>query len=171
MPDSKAAFRQVGRTEKLSSMNQTRSADQSFVAGGGEIGALTRAHDWRRTPFGALEEWPEVLRSTDAAGSLGRILEFLGADVRLAGDGIEALQQFETYDPQVVVLDIGMPGMDGYEVARRIRGRFPQRRAALVALTGWGQEEDRRKARDAGFDHHLVKPAEIAALQKLLAAL
>jgi len=64
-----------------------------------------------------------------------------------------------------------MPGMDGYEVARRIRGGFPERRAALVALTGWGQEEDRRKARDAGFDHHLVKPAEISALQKLLASL
>jgi PAS domain S-box-containing protein len=107
----------------------------------------------------------------DAADSLGRILEFLGAHVRLARDGNEALEAFENYDPQVVLLDIGMPGMDGYEVARRIRGGFPERRAALVALTGWGQEEDRRKARDAGFDHHLVKPAEISALQKLLASL
>ena len=107
----------------------------------------------------------------DAADSLGRILEFLGVDVRLARDGAEALDVFKAYDPQVVLLDIGMPGMDGYEVARRIRGGFPDRRTSLVALTGWGQEEDRRKAREAGFDHHLVKPAEISALQKLLASL
>jgi CheY-like chemotaxis protein len=64
-----------------------------------------------------------------------------------------------------------MPGMDGYEVARRLRGEFTARRMALVALTGWGQEEDRRKAREAGFDHHLVKPAEISALQALFATL
>jgi len=107
----------------------------------------------------------------DAADSLGKILEFLGADVRLAKDGAEALETFKTHDPAVVLLDIGMPGMDGYEVAQRIRGGFPERRAALVALTGWGQEEDRRRAREAGFDHHLVKPAEIADLQKLLSSL
>jgi CheY-like chemotaxis protein len=71
----------------------------------------------------------------------------------------------------VVLLDIGLPGMDGYEVARRIRQGFPTRRAALVALTGWGQDRDRREAREAGFDQHLIKPAEIAALQALLASL
>jgi CheY-like chemotaxis protein len=71
----------------------------------------------------------------------------------------------------VVLLDIGMPGMNGYEVARAIRTRFPQQRATLVALTGWGQEEDRRHAREAGFEHHLVKPAEIDSLQALLVSL
>jgi CheY-like chemotaxis protein len=71
----------------------------------------------------------------------------------------------------VVLLDIGMPGMSGYDVAREMRSRDPQRRAALVALTGWGQEDDRRRAREAGFDHHLVKPAEIEALQDLIASL
>jgi CheY-like chemotaxis protein len=64
-----------------------------------------------------------------------------------------------------------MPEMDGYEVARRMRGAFPERHTSLVALTGWGQEEDRRRTREAGFDHHLVKPADIAELKKLLSSL
>jgi CheY-like chemotaxis protein len=67
-----------------------------------------------------------------------------------------------------VLLDIGMPGMDGYEVARTLRARYPGRHPALVALTGWGQEEDRHRVRAAGFEHHLVKPAEIEVLQALL---
>jgi CheY-like chemotaxis protein len=70
-----------------------------------------------------------------------------------------------------VLLDIGMPDMDGYEVARTLRTRYPATRSTLVALTGWGQEDDRRRARDAGFDHHLVKPAQMDALQKLLASI
>ena len=107
----------------------------------------------------------------DAAESLGMILKFLGADVHIARDGTEALKAFQSYDPAVVLLDIGMPGMDGYEVARRIRSQQSARPPALVALTGWGQEEDRRRACEAGFDHHLVKPADIAALQALLASL
>ncbi|HEV7822506.1 MAG TPA: response regulator, partial [Burkholderiales bacterium] len=107
----------------------------------------------------------------DAGDSLASILDILGAEVRVARDGMEALSAFKAFDPTVVLLDIGMPGMDGYEVASRMRGDYPERRAALVALTGWGQEEDRRKARDAGFDHHLVKPAELADLQALLSAL
>ncbi len=107
----------------------------------------------------------------DAADSLGMILRLLGADVRIARDGLEALDAFPSYDPSVVLLDIGMPGMDGYEVARAIRARFPERHATIVALTGWGQDEDRRRAQEAGFDHHLVKPAEIGALQLLLASL
>ncbi len=70
-----------------------------------------------------------------------------------------------------MLLDIGMPGMDGYEVARNIRARNPHRHVAIVALTGWGQDKDRRRAQDAGFDHHLIKPAEIGALQALLSTL
>jgi CheY-like chemotaxis protein len=107
----------------------------------------------------------------DAGDSLGMILDELGAHVRVTRDGAEALDVFASYQPSVVLLDIGMPGMNGYEVARTIRARFPTRPAALVALTGWGQDDDRRRAREAGFDHHLVKPAEIDALQRLLAAL
>jgi PAS domain S-box-containing protein len=106
----------------------------------------------------------------DAGDSLGQILELLGADVRLARDGRDALDKFASYRPSVVLLDIGMPGMDGYEVAREIRVRHPGQAATLVALTGWGQDEDRKRARDAGFDHHMVKPAEIDALQRLLSS-
>ena len=107
----------------------------------------------------------------DAGDSLAEVLRQMGADTRVARDGPEAIQAFEAYAPSVVLLDIGMPGMDGYQVARILRDRFPQRRAALVALTGWGQEKARALAREAGFDHHLVKPTEIAALRELLASL
>jgi CheY-like chemotaxis protein len=105
----------------------------------------------------------------DAAESLGMLLNLLGAEVQVEHDGPAALAAFGAGEPAVVLLDIGMPGMDGYDVARTLRARFPGHRAALVALTGWGQDDDRRRAREAGFDHHLVKPAEIEALQKLLA--
>jgi signal transduction histidine kinase/DNA-binding response OmpR family regulator len=107
----------------------------------------------------------------DAADSLAMVLQFLGADVRVARDGPEALEAYGSYDPSVVLLDIGMPGMDGYEVARRIRSRYPERLTTLVALTGWGQDKDRERAREAGFDRHLVKPAAIEALKALLSSL
>jgi CheY-like chemotaxis protein len=107
----------------------------------------------------------------DAGDSLGTILELLGADVRVVRDGPSALDAFAAYQPSVVLLDIGMPGMNGYEVASAIRARFPAHKSTLVALTGWGQDEDLRRAREAGFDHHMVKPAEIDTLQALLASL
>ncbi|APV49452.1 hypothetical protein BWI17_07010 [Betaproteobacteria bacterium GR16-43] len=107
----------------------------------------------------------------DAGDSLGMILTVLGADVRVARDGPEAITIFRSHEPSVVLLDIGMPGMDGYEVARTLRSLFPDNKATIVALTGWGQDKDRELARAAGFDHHLVKPAEIGALQVLLASL
>ena len=103
----------------------------------------------------------------DSAETLGMLLTLLGAEVRIAHDGLEALEIFDGYDPSVVFLDIGMPGMDGYEVARRIRTSYPDHRSVLVALTGWGQREDCAKARAAGFNHHLVKPANIRALENL----
>ncbi|WP_411879352.1 PAS domain-containing protein [Polaromonas sp. YR568] len=109
--------------------------------------------------------------NADAGDTLAVILDMLGAEVRVARDGAEALETFAAYQPSVVLLDIGMPGMNGYEVARAIRSRFPGHPTVLVALTGWGQEDDRRRASEAGFDHHLLKPAEIDALQKLLADL
>jgi PAS domain S-box-containing protein len=104
----------------------------------------------------------------DAAEGLCMVLKCLGADVQVAADGAEALHAVTAYEPSVVFLDIGMPGMDGYEVARRIRSQSPARSPALVALTGWGQEEDRHRARQAGFDHHLVKPAALRAIEELL---
>ncbi len=106
--------------------------------------------------------------NVDAGDTLAVILDMLGAEVRVARNGIDALTAFAAYKPSVVLLDIGMPGMNGYEVAQAIRNRFSAHPAVLVALTGWGQEDDRRRAMAAGFDHHLLKPAEIDALQTLL---
>lgn len=105
----------------------------------------------------------------DAANSLCLILQFLGADVRCAYSGREALEIFEEQRPSVVLLDIGMPGMSGYDVAKAIRSRFPDVASAIVALTGWGQDEDRRRTREAGFDSHLVKPVDLRALREMLA--
>ena len=109
--------------------------------------------------------------SHDAADSLGMMLKFLGADTRVVYDGPSALEAIRSYRPAVVLLDIGMPGMDGHEVARCVRQQPEWKNVALIALTGWGQEEDRRRSRAAGFDHHLVKPVEASALQALLISL
>lgn len=104
----------------------------------------------------------------DAADSLALLLGFAGQDVRTTYDGLSALEQAQEFAPEVVLLDIGMPGMDGYEVARRLRNEGGLHQALLVALTGWGQEEDRRRSAEAGFDHHLVKPVEPKRLRELL---
>jgi CheY-like chemotaxis protein/two-component sensor histidine kinase len=106
----------------------------------------------------------------DAADSLGVLLGLLGADVRVVYGGVAALEAVETYHPSAVLLDIGMPGMDGHEVARRIRRRPDCRDVTLIALTGWGREDDRRRSELAGFDHHLVKPADAGVLEALLAS-
>lgn len=103
----------------------------------------------------------------DAATTLSMLLQLLGCDVATANDGPSALQILRTYRPAVVFLDIGMPGMDGYEVARRIRLMPDRQSMTLVALTGWGQQEDRRLSSDSGFDHHMLKPADITTLKNL----
>ena len=105
----------------------------------------------------------------DAGESIALILRQLGAEVRVLSNGISALEAFEEFAPAVAILDIGMPGMNGYEVARRIRSRPGGATVRLLALTGWGQEDDRRRAREAGFDHPLVKPAELGLLVSLVA--
>jgi two-component system CheB/CheR fusion protein len=108
--------------------------------------------------------------NVDAAVSLGRLLTRLyGQDVCVVHDGPSALRSAEEFRPEVVLLDLGMPGMDGYEVARRLRDRPDSSGATLVALTGWGQESDRQKSRLAGIDHHLVKPVEPETLCSILA--
>jgi CheY-like chemotaxis protein len=108
--------------------------------------------------------------NVDAAESLGALLRFLGAEVVTAYDGPAALDAMRTARPTVAVLDIGMPGMDGYEVARRARAGPRGGDITLIALTGWGNDEDRRRSREAGIDHHLVKPVDLRALEELLAA-
>jgi CheY-like chemotaxis protein len=107
----------------------------------------------------------------DAGDTIGMILEMLGAEVHIVRDGPAALSALNSYRPETVLLDIGLPGMDGYEVARRARQLPEGRELTLVAVTGWGQAEDRRRSKEAGMDHHLVKPVDIAALEKLLTTL
>ena len=103
----------------------------------------------------------------DAADSLQRVLAHYGHDVRVAYDGASAMKIGREFKPRVAVLDIAMPGSDGYEVARAIR-KHQGREVTIVALTGWGQEADRKRAMEAGFDHHLVKPVDPDALNELL---
>ena len=106
----------------------------------------------------------------DAADSLAALVGLAGHDVRVVHDGPAALTVAEAFRPEVVLLDIGLPGMSGYEVARRLRGLPPTAGAVLAALTGYGQDEDRRQSREAGIDHHLVKPPDPDALRRLLSA-
>jgi CheY-like chemotaxis protein len=103
----------------------------------------------------------------DSAEMLQILLGSMGHDAQVAHDGGSALDLVATQRPHVVLLDIGLPDMDGYEVARQMRARQsgPLR---LIALTGWSQDEARQKALDAGFDHHLTKPTEPDALERLL---
>jgi PAS domain S-box-containing protein len=107
--------------------------------------------------------------NVDAAESLALLLRIEGHDVRVAHDGPAALTAVEAEPPDVVFLDIGMPVMNGYQVAQSLREQPGLEHLLLVAMTGWGQEEDRRRSQEAGFDHHLVKPAEPDALRQLLA--
>src|SRR4029079_2798030 len=103
----------------------------------------------------------------DARRSLAALLERLGHSVEVAEDGNSGIERALQFKPQVVLIDIGLPDLNGYEVARRLRTHFKEQ-VVLVALTGYGQEDDLRAALDAGFDAHLVKPADIGELTRLL---
>lgn len=107
----------------------------------------------------------------DAADGLKMLLELNGEQVRAAYDGELALTTARDFRPQVALLDVGMPRMDGYEMARRLRAAPETRETVLVAVTGWAQPEDRKRSSEAGFDHHLVKPVEPSTLEKLLNSL
>jgi CheY-like chemotaxis protein len=104
----------------------------------------------------------------DAAVSLAMLLREMGHETRIAYDGLEAVEAAEVYRPDVVLLDLGMPKLDGYEAARKIASRPWAASTLLVAVTAWGQEADRQRARDAGFHRHLVKPVEPGMLRQLL---
>jgi CheY-like chemotaxis protein len=106
--------------------------------------------------------------NADAAGSLAAVLQMSGHDVRIARDGREALDLALRFQPQAALLDIGMPQLDGYEVCRRLRAQPDGAGMLIVALTGWGQADDRRRSEEAGFDEHLVKPADVRAIEALL---
>ena len=105
--------------------------------------------------------------NADAADSLGMLLEVRGDEVRIAYDGEEALDAEADFRPEVVLLDIGMPKISGYDVARRIRAARGNA-ILIVAITGWGQEDDRQRARDAGFNYHFTKPVDFEMLLDLI---
>ena len=119
--------------------------------------ALTLASEpWRTSAsLGARKQGSEYIRH--------------GQHLHVAYGGAAALEAYDAFEPEIAFIDIAMPGMDGYEVARRLR-TGASRRPLLIALTGYGQEEDRNRALEAGFDHHMVKPATIQALREILAA-
>jgi DNA-binding response OmpR family regulator len=105
--------------------------------------------------------------NADAADSLGMLLQVRGDEVRVAYDGLAALELAGEFKPEIVLLDIGMPKISGYDVARRLR----QERGDsifIIAISGWGQDEDRKRARDSGFDHHFTKPVDFEALLALI---
>jgi CheY-like chemotaxis protein/nitrogen-specific signal transduction histidine kinase len=109
--------------------------------------------------------------SRDAAASLATVLSLWGHETRTAHDGLEALELAEAFRPEVILLDIGLSKLNGYDACRRLRKRLWGKDASIIATTGWGQDEDRRRSADAAFDHHLIKPVDRAALQGLLRAL
>ena len=107
----------------------------------------------------------------DSAETMARLLELSGNQVRCAGDGLAALEAIDRFDPEIVLLDIGLPKMNGYEVCRAIRRNRSIHQPIVVALTGWGQKNDREESKAAGFDHHLVKPVAFEALLELMTKL
>jgi CheY-like chemotaxis protein/two-component sensor histidine kinase len=109
--------------------------------------------------------------NVDAADTLGELLEMMGNEIRTAYDGESGIEVAKTFNADVVLCDIGMPKMNGYDTARSIRAHEWGKNIVLVALTGWGQKEDLQKSGDAGFDHHLVKPVDLHNLMALLAGL
>lgn len=107
----------------------------------------------------------------DSADSMGLLLKLLGNDVRIVHDGLAAVEAAREFEPRVVLLDIGLPTMDGYEAAQKIRQEPWSSQAVLIAVTGWGRDVDRQRSEQAGFDHHLVKPVDPDELSRLLATL
>jgi CheY-like chemotaxis protein len=107
--------------------------------------------------------------NVEAAEALSMLLGIIGHETQIAHDGPQALDAVREFEPDVVLLDLGLPGMTGFEVCREIRATPRQKSPMVVALTGWGQESDRKKSRESGFDHHLVKPVDYDALADLLA--
>jgi CheY-like chemotaxis protein len=107
--------------------------------------------------------------NVQAADSLGRLMsEVFGQEVRVVYDGEKALETAESFFPDVILLDLQMAGMDGYETAMRLREHLDCSKALIVAVTGWGQEEDRRRSREMGFDLHLIKPVTAIDLKAVL---
>jgi CheY-like chemotaxis protein len=142
---------------------------------------LPLANRSRTTPTsGTTDEHVPALKSLrvlvvddnhDAADSLGTMLTFLGAEARVTYSGAAALDAIAEFQPSVALLDIGMPGMDGYTIARRVRELREHRDMTLIALSGWATEDDKRRSLEAGFNYHLIKPPDVEALKALIISL
>jgi CheY-like chemotaxis protein len=122
------------------------------------------------TPSAASRRVLVVDDNVDAANSIATVLQLFGHNVHCVYDGPSALSAADEFRPEIIVLDIGLPGMDGYEVARRLRDRAAFQGTPIVAVTGYGQDEDRARSREAGFNEHLAKPVDPEALHKLIVA-
>jgi CheY-like chemotaxis protein len=109
--------------------------------------------------------------NVDAATSFATLLQVGGHDVRTVHSGLEALSTARSFKPEVVFLDIGLPGMSGYEVAKQLRVGPSFKSTVLVAVTGWGSEEHKRQAKEAGFDFHLTKPVDAALIENIFSRL
>ncbi len=165
--------------QRLVEMHRGRVAAHSSLGNGSEfvvrlpvlhsLGPSPSADSERTNPAGPSLRVLVVDDNVDSAQTLAMLLKAVGHDVRTAHDGPAALQAAIDYRPLVVLLDIGLPGMNGFEVAKQIRQQPNLENVVLVAMTGYGQESDRKRSQDAGFDHHLVKPADFAKLQQVLA--
>jgi CheY-like chemotaxis protein len=105
----------------------------------------------------------------DTAMGLSLLIQALGHESRMTHDGLSAVEAAKHYRPNLVLLDIGLPGISGYEVAKQLRQQATLEDSVLVAVTAWSQNEDKRRAAEAGFDHHLVKPADFGQLQQIVA--
>jgi CheY-like chemotaxis protein/anti-sigma regulatory factor (Ser/Thr protein kinase) len=155
--------------------SEGRGAGSEFVV---RIPVIARrdARCEAETRVGAADGSAQSLRilvvddNVDSAVTMAAVLGIQGHEVRTAHDGLQALEDMRSFKPDVAILDIGMPQMNGYTVASRIRERTDEFQPLLIAVTGWGQEEDRQRSKAAGFDHHLVKPVDPGVLLDLLAS-
>jgi DNA-binding response OmpR family regulator len=129
---------------------------------------VSESQTWVKPPQQPLLRVLVVDDNVDAAKALAMLLGYFHCDVEVAFDGEAALAAAEQAEPRVGILDLGLPGIDGFELARRIRKLPWGRHTLLIALSGWGQEEDRIRSREAGFDLHLVKPVDSQALLRIL---
>lgn len=155
-------YTESGGTVTVACTGSDREVDRPRVGATPEVGAPLLTETEIRLRILVVDD------NRESADSLALLLRFSGAEVWTGCDGVSALEAFERHRPEVAILDIGMPTIDGHEVARRIRRLEGGDAPTLVALTGWGQEEDHRRSREAGFDHHFVKPTDLDALFALL---
>lgn len=133
------------------------------------VSPVTESRQTESTPLPSRLRILVVADYPDAAESLALMLQVKGYEVITANCGVQGIERALDFRPQVVLLDIGLPDMDGYEVAKRLRKLPETHQAVLIALTGYGQPEDRELSKAAGFDHHLLKPVDTEALSALLA--